>query len=438
MNDEMERPEGCEQDASEDRSHLRKPLFVSQLEARVAKVAPIPPVGLAVAKLAAIVPLVMMSTGKETPVVSAWPWTVLALFLVYLALDYLSDVLTCAKGVEREFGHVIDRASDYPIIFTLAYLCSDELPYYLPYLKCAVDVLLLVLYALGKGSARNRLRNGVNYAALAGMLFVWQGWGSTLFTTELVSYLVVASILFSAVVALYNLRVLQKRFIADTLSGANLMCGVFSMVFAYRGRFEVSLLFLMLGAAFDGFDGAAARRWGGTRWGVYSDDVADGVNYGIAPGVALFFALQGIEGVVLGFFYSAFTISRLVFFTLNKDESDPNVFCGVPSTLGGLITLCSLILFPEYPALIGMMVGVACILMVSFDTTYRHLGRALAKHKRAFFGMPFLIIILIAGLKFFGVNAPVALILAASIGYSMKPTASHLYRLMVTTDEEPA
>ena len=205
------------------------------------------------------------------------------------------------------------------------------------------------------------------------------------------------NLVFLAVTALYNLRVLQLRFIADALSGANLLCGLISMFFAARGRLEFSLLFLMLGAAFDGFDGAAARKFGGTRWGVYSDDAADAVNYGIAPGVALGLTLHGLQGLVLGLFYTVFTLSRLVFFTLNKTESDPNFFSGVPSTMGGLITICSLILFPGYPALVGLMVGVACVLMVSFDTHYRHLGRALAAHRRAFFGMPFLLILLLAG-----------------------------------------
>ena len=96
---------------------------------------------------------------------------------------------------------------------------------------------------------------------------------------------------------------------------------------------------------FDGFDGAAARKFGGTRWGVYSDDVADAVNYGIAPGVALYFVLGGIQGWVVGAFYGLFTISRLVFFTLNKKYSDPEYFSGVPSTMGALVVLCSILLF---------------------------------------------------------------------------------------------
>ena len=201
-----------------------------------------------------------------------------------------------------------------------------------------------------------------------------------------------------------------------------------SMATGLRNSSDV--LFLMLGAAFDGFDGAAARRFGGTSWGVYSDDVADAVNYGIAPGYALFHALPGVDGWILGPFYTLFTFSRLVYFTLNKSSADPNFFSGVPSTLGGLITLSSLALFQGHPALIGLLVGIAGVLMVSFDARYRHLGRALSRHKRAFYGMPVLLIILLGGNRLFGPEAPVALILAACLAYGFKPNVGHMVEVV--------
>jgi len=166
------------------------------------------------------------------------------------------------------------------------------------------------------------------------------------------------------------------RHIADFLSLLNFLCGVGSIVAASQQHFTLGLLLLMLGALFDGFDGFAARKWGGTRIGVYADDIADAVTYGIAPGCALYFLFAGAEGVVLGVLFSCFTICRLIYFTLNKKESDPDYFCGVPSTSGGIIVMASLVCLQPYPALIGFMVGAACILMVSFDTLYRHLGRA--------------------------------------------------------------
>ena len=258
-----------------------------------------------------------------------------------------------------------------------------------------------------------------------------QGWDPQLFTPVMVNHLLAVNIAYTAVVVLYNLEVLQKRFIADALSGANLLCGVFSMHSAAHGRFTLSLLFLMLGAAFDGFDGAAARRFGGTRLGVYSDDVADAVNYGIAPGVALGYAVAGSGGVVVGVAFSVFTLSRLVFFTLNKAYSDPDYFCGVPSTVGGIVALCAIILFGAQPVIIGLMVGIACMQMVSFDAHYRHLGRALASNRRIVYGMPALILVLLIGNVLWNREGPVAIVLGVALVYGFLPTGAHFVRLLL-------
>lgn len=419
------------QDKIKDRlSHLYNPRWARGFEQSLAKALPVRPDLVAGFKLLVITPIIFLGMDQKLALISSRLWLVVILFFVFVFLDYLEETLGREQGIETSFKRYFSRLTDYPLLMALSWFCLGILPAYLLFLKIAIDLVLLTLYFIERGSGRNRLRSGLNYATLIAMLFVSQGFGQRLVTPELVNYLLVANIVFHSIVALYYMNVLQKRFIADVLSGANLLCGVFSMVFAYKGRLDFSLLFLMLGAAFDGFDGAAARKFGGTRWGVYSDDVADAVNYGIAPGAALYFCLPGLEGLVLGPFYTVFTLSRLVFFTLNKTESDPDFFSGVPSTMGGLITLCSLILFPEYPAIVGMMVGVACVLMVSFDTSYRHLGRALSEHRRAFFGMPLLLILLIGGGKLFGVEAPVAMILVAGLAYGFNPAASGLFKLM--------
>jgi CDP-diacylglycerol---serine O-phosphatidyltransferase len=430
MNDEIQDHEPESNPTLEDHDDFHEPRWFAGLEARLAAKVPVPPNLLAVVKLAIVTPLLFAVLNNPEARLSGWSRLSFLLFSIFVLLDYLGGLFARRQGQDLAFGRVLDRITDYPLLFILAYFCLGILPAPLLGLKLLIDLLILALYFLGRGSAQNRLRNGVNYATLLAMLFICQGQGARVLTPEAVNFLLIANIVFNSTVALYNLNVLQKRFIGDSLSASNLLCGVFSMVFAARGKLEFSLLFLMLGAAFDGFDGAASRKFGGTRWGVYSDDVADAVNYGIAPGVALFLVLPGLQGWVLGPFYTVFTLSRLVFFTLNKSASDPNFFCGVPSTLGAIITLCSLILFPDYPALIGMMVGVACVLMVSFDTQYRHLGRALAAHRRAFFGMPFLLIILIGGIKLFGTHPPVLLILLAALAYGFKPNAARLFHLI--------
>ena len=412
---------------------IRKPRWITRGEQRLGRGLPFHPNFISALKLMVITPLMFVSL-KQVDVLRLGPAVVLALFAAFAALDYLDGVVARARGLESTFGRIFDRFTDYPLLLTVSFFCLDAVPAVPLVAKLGLDALLMILYVLGRGSTENRLRTGISYTTLVALLFVSQGWLPRVLTLPVVEALLWANVAFSAVVALNNLGVLQKRFIADTLSAANLLCGVFSMVFAARGRVDISLLFLLLGAGFDGFDGAAARRWGGTRFGVYSDDIADGVNYGIAPGVAIYYVIGGPAGVGIGVAYSLFTISRLVFFTLSKDEADPAFFSGVPSTVGGLIVLCALILFPNQEAVIGLMVGVACTQMVSFSTHYKHLGRqvedAVRERKPALMGTPVYLLLLLLGGKLWGIEVPVSVILFANLAYGFTPTVMAFARAL--------
>jgi len=414
-----------EQTPTKNRSLARKPGAVIRWEERLGRAVPFSPNLLSVAKLLLVTPAIV-ATLPGVGWLSPSRELLLFLFATFFALDYLDGVVARAKNLETRFGRIFDRATDYPLLLAVSAACVDIVPWPLLGAKLAVDGLLLVLYARGHGSTENRLRTGISYAALLALTLLSHGWAPRLVTPASIQALLGLNIAFSGIVAIHNLGLLQKRFIADAISGANLACGIASMYFAAQGKLGFSLLLLILGAAFDGFDGAAARRWGGTRWGVYSDDIADGVNYGIAPGYAIACTVAGLEGIVIGTAYSVFTISRLVFFTLNKAGSDPNYFAGVPSTVGGLITICSLILFRNQPSLLGMMVGIACMQMVAFSTHYRHLGRLVGQfphtRKRAIKLAPLYLLLVFLGFGLWGINVPVSLILGANLAYGFAPT----------------
>lgn len=404
------------------------------------------PIVLSAIKLFVVTPLIVLAL-RRVDVLPASPWLVSGLFLLFFFLDDVEGIIAREGDHEGRFGRVFDRFTDYPLLLVVVYFAIDVLPAPLLVAKVGIDFLLLVLYLLGRGRTENRLRSGIGYATLLALLFVGQGWGARVLTPQVVEYLLWANIAYSAVTAAYYVGLLQRRFVADALSGANLLCGGFSIYFASVYRFEISLLFVILGAAFDGFDGAAARRWGGTRFGVYSDDVADAVNYGIAPGVALYFVLGGASGIVVGIFYTTFTLARLVFFTLNKAGSDPNYFAGVPSPVGGLIAMASVVVFQDQPGIIGLMIGLAAAQMVSFSTHYRHLGRALAKKRRALVGAPLYLVVLLIGLRLWGAKGAAAVILLGNLVYGFLPTVLAFARVLsirrasgrrAETDAEPA
>jgi phosphatidylserine synthase len=113
--------------------------------------------------------------------------------------------------------------------------------------------------------------------------------------------------------------------------------------------------------------------------GVLADDAADAVSYAVAPAVAVAVTTSGPEGTAIGLLFGALTIVRLVFFTLKKDAPDTNpaVFRGLPSTVGGIVALAAAILWPQSPELVGFAAGAAVVFMVSFDAAFAHPGRLL-------------------------------------------------------------
>lgn len=229
----------------------------------------------------------------------------------------------------------------------------------------------------------------------------------------------------------------MKKYVADSLSFGNLLCGVASICASANGRFDIAMVLVFTGALLDGLDGAAARIFGGTRFGVIADDLADGVTYGIAPGAALYFLLTGVQGAVIGITYAVFTISRLVYFTLNKGKSDPNYFSGVPSPTGGAIVMSTIVSVGQYPALVGLLVGAACVFMISFDTAYRHLGRLIAYRRKALLYIMPIYLALSVVAYVFGSTSVVMMILLANLGYALFPIAIHFRDALRDVDEAP-
>lgn len=385
-------------------------------------------------KLLVVVPLLSLAL-RQVRVLTSAPLFVAALLVAFFVLDYLHGLVARQRTTKTRLLRAVDGLTDLPLLLVVIPLVHELLPLPLLAAKVAVELLLLVLYVAGRDAAGSRVGQAVSYAAVIAVFGLSQGWAPRVIAPRTVEPVLWASTVLSTIVALYALGLLQKRFIADALSAANLLCGAFAIWFSTQQRFEIALLFVLVGAAFDGFDGAAARRFGGTRIGVYSDDVADGINYGVAPAVALWCLLPGLAGVLLGVFYGVFVVSRLVYFTLMKSASDPNFFRGVPSPMGGLTTMSSIVVFGDEPAIVGLLVGIACAQMVAFSTDYRHLGRAVGgwvskrrrrrggrARRRALFGATVYILVLLLGIRLLELRIAVGIILVANLAYGFTPS----------------
>lgn len=420
---------------------LSKPEWVLWLEQGIARWIPVHPNVISSLKLFLITPLFAASLNSEI-LQGHRRYIPVILFCLFGVLDYLDGVVARGRGKATVFGGVYDRLTDLPMYVLIAWHSAEVLPRNLLAVKITLDILLALPWVSVRGSIKNRLRMSIGFTTFLVMVLLLTDLPSKFVTADLACALLGINIFVNAIVVLRRLGVLRTRYLADALSAGNLACGGLSMYMAHAGRIDLSIVFLLVGAAFDGLDGAAARRFGSTAWGVYSDDIADAVNYGIAPGVALFLHFRTIdgstgwignfqiEGVILGSLFTIFTLSRLIYFTLAKSVSDPDYFRGVPSTIGGIVVLTSLYLFNDSPALLGLMVGAACILMVSFDTQYRHLGRLVARHQRMLVFLPMgLAGFLVSGL-WLDRRVPIALLLVLSLGYGLLPTVRHFQKIL--------
>jgi CDP-diacylglycerol--serine O-phosphatidyltransferase len=207
------------------------------------------------------------------------PLIIALLFGAYATLDYIDGVVARERKLDTVFGRVFDRVAEIPLLFALAWLTIDRISPVPLLPKLGLDVLLLLLHARGVGGIlHNRLRTATSYISLVALLLFSQDWAHFLVTPESVVALLWINTGIALTLVLRRLNILSRSRIADALSISNGACGVMAMVFADRNQPNVSLLLLTLGAALDGMDGAAARRWGGSKWGVYMDDIADGTS----------------------------------------------------------------------------------------------------------------------------------------------------------------
>ena len=70
----------------------------------------------------------------------------------------------------------------------------------------------------------------------------------------------------------------------------NLFFGIFAIVSASQGKFGNAVLYIVLGGVCDAFDGAVARATrSGSRFGEELDSLVDGISFGLAPALIVYF-----------------------------------------------------------------------------------------------------------------------------------------------------
>ena len=129
----------------------------------------------------------------------------------------------------------------------------------------------------------------------------------------------------------------MKKHIPNTITCCNLISGCIATYYAFLGEFDMALLFIIIGAVFDFFDGMSARLLGvSSPIGKELDSLADDVTFGFAPSAIVFEYLRSETELLpfLVFVMAAFSALRLAKF--NLDERQALGFIGLPTPANAL------------------------------------------------------------------------------------------------------
>lgn len=137
-----------------------------------------------------------------------------------------------------------------------------------------------------------------------------------------------------------------KKHIPNTITCCNLISGCIATFYAFSGNAEMALLWIVVGAVFDFFDGMSARLLGvSSPIGKELDSLADDITFGVAPSTIVYAELAVMDYPAfleparpylpfVAFVMAAFSALRLAKF--NLDERQATSFIGLPTPANAL------------------------------------------------------------------------------------------------------
>ena len=170
-----------------------------------------------------------------------------------------------------------------------------------------------------------------------------------------------------------------KKHIPNTITCLNLISGCIATYFAFQSNYGMALLFIVIGAVFDFFDGMVARLLHvSSPIGKELDSLADDITFGFAPSAIVFGFLKEIgaeanSSLILQsslpfvvFVMAAFSALRLAKF--NLDERQALGFIGLPTPANALFWGSLIVGLEEKAIRFNGMEG--CILVGTFISCY--------------------------------------------------------------------
>ena len=161
-----------------------------------------------------------------------------------------------------------------------------------------------------------------------------------------------------------------RTLVPNVITLLALCAGLTAIRFAVEGRLEWALAAIVFAAALDGIDGRVARMIKGqSRFGAELDSLADFVNFGVAPGVVLYFwGLHelGNVGWIAAMVFAICAALRLARFNVAIDDPNrpawaANFFTGVPAPAGAITVLLPIYIYFVGVPRTGVMVPLALV-----------------------------------------------------------------------------
>lgn len=229
-----------------------------------------------------------------------------------------------------------------------------------------------------------------------------------------------------------------KRNIPNTITSCNLVSGAIATVFALQGNPQMALLWIVIGAIFDFFDGMSARLLHvSSPIGKELDSLADDITFGLAPSAIIFTELQVVSFPSVlapvatfipyfAFVMAAFSALRLAKF--NLDERQAMGFIGLPTPANALFWGAFIIGFADWVeaspyggVLLLAMVMLSSWLLIAeipmFALKFKHWGWA-GNEVKYIFVLTSAAILLVFGIK--GIALTIAWYMVLSIALNLK------------------
>ncbi len=163
-----------------------------------------------------------------------------------------------------------------------------------------------------------------------------------------------------------------KKHIPNTITCLNLLSGTIAVMMAYEARYDMVVLFVLLSAVFDFFDGFVARLLHvSSPIGKELDSLADVISFGFAPAMTAFSLLRAGEWEWTAYFallIAAFSALRLAKFNLDERQTSSFIGLATPANaifwVGLAYSYGEMQQLPAYPWAILILVALSCFLLV--------------------------------------------------------------------------